>query len=293
MYHHPKPSGLSSSIALSRLRKDLQDLNRSEVSTADYKTSISFPLQPLMNELHLSPVSSFSSVSPAPFQVVSSTTLVSDEDSEAMSDSPGLPPNPLASVSKTILNVHVSVTPLHGPYHRSHPPKTFNFSVLIPPNFPFKPPRVVSLCRIYHPNVCPDGTVLLPVLGSSWRPVMSLSSLVMAIGLMFLSVSDPTPTTRMIPGEPTSCCSQVDSCVGNARAYEMYKNHRHQFSSNVEISISGGTIDGVYYEAASYASRKRGPSVEEEVDMSQQSLECMHINEEEEGGHETKRRKWS
>ena len=80
---------------------------------------------------------------------------------------------------------------------------------------------------------------------------MSLSSLVMAIGLMFLSVSDPPPPA-----------SHTDSCIGNRRAYDIYKTNRAQFSANVETSVSGGTVDGVYYEAASFANRKRSLSVE-------------------------------
>ncbi|GMH51528.1 hypothetical protein TrRE_jg2414 [Triparma retinervis] len=279
MEHNARPSGLTSSIALSRLRKDLQDLPRDQ-STSDYKISVAFPLQALTNELQLNPVSSISSVSPHHF--LAGFVDVSDEDNDFMSDSPSLlPPNPLCALHEPILSLIVSVTPLHGPYHRSHPaPKTFNFSVTIPSNYPFKPPRVVSLSRMYHPNVCADGTVLLPVLGNSWRPVMSLSSLVMAIGLMFLSVSDPTPTA-----------SQTDSCIGNARAYDTYKNNRAQFSANVETSVSGGTVDNVYYEAASFTGRKRSLSVEEEIDMSQHTLDCMHINEDENGNGGPKRRR--
>ena len=79
---------------------------------------------------------------------------------------------------------------------------------------------------------------------------------------MFLSVSDPTPTA-----------SQTDSCIGNARAYDTYKNNRAQFSANVETSVSGGTVDNVYYEAASFTGRKRSLSVEVRMRREERSVD--------------------
>jgi hypothetical protein len=106
MQQNARPTGLTSSIALSRLRKDLQDLPRDQ-STLDYKISVAFPLQTLTNELQLNPVSSISFISPQTFHA--GFADVSDEDNELMSDSPSvLPPNPLSASHEPILSLHIS-----------------------------------------------------------------------------------------------------------------------------------------------------------------------------------------
>jgi len=112
---------------------------------------------------------------------------------------------------------------------------------------------------------------------------MSLSSLLLALGLMFISVSDPplppNHTESDYPPVLTSSYCSLNPFVGNPLAYSLYKSNRVQFTSNVHLSVTGGSVDGVFYKYTGEGGRKRSRRVEEEVDMSQQSLECMRINE--------------
>lgn len=47
----------------------------------------------------------------------------------------------------------------------------FRVEIQFPPEFPFKPPRLMFLTKIYHPNVDPEGLVCLPIiLPEKWKP---------------------------------------------------------------------------------------------------------------------------
>ena len=59
----------------------------------------------------------------------------------------------------------------------------FVFDFDIPAEYPFKPPKVKAVTRIYHPNVSnKDGSICLGVITpENWRPQMKMEDVLMAI----------------------------------------------------------------------------------------------------------------
>lgn len=58
----------------------------------------------------------------------------------------------------------------------------FDLSLILPPNYPFKPPTVTFTTKIYHPNISNDtppnsGTMCLGMLkDSDWKPSTKMSA---------------------------------------------------------------------------------------------------------------------
>lgn len=57
---------------------------------------------------------------------------------------------------------------LTGPEDSPYQGGVFSLKFSFPPDYPFKPPKVTFVTKIFHPNINSDGTILLDVLGSQW-----------------------------------------------------------------------------------------------------------------------------
>lgn len=58
----------------------------------------------------------------------------------------------------------------------------FKLQIDIPREYPFKPPKVGFLTRIFHPNVYTNGAICLDILtADKWSPVYSLAAVVQSI----------------------------------------------------------------------------------------------------------------
>ena len=70
----------------------------------------------------------------------------------------------------------------------------FKLEIKIPERYPFEPPQVQFLTKIYHPNIDTAGRICLDVLKSppqgSWKPAQNIYTVLTSIQLL---VSEPNP----------------------------------------------------------------------------------------------------
>ena len=67
---------------------------------------------------------------------------------------------------------------------------SFQFSFKIGPNYPFEPPKVKCVNKIYHPNIDLEGNICLNILREDWTPAMTVN--VIVYGLQYLLL-EPNP----------------------------------------------------------------------------------------------------
>ena len=73
-----------------------------------------------------------------------------------------------------------------GPTASVYEGGVFHLSIKFPRNYPFSPPKIKFLTKIYHPNINMAGGICLDVLKDNWSPALTVSKLLLSIRpLMF------------------------------------------------------------------------------------------------------------
>lgn len=85
-----------------------------------------------------------------------------------------------------LLDFNLLITPNEGFYEGGR----FQFSVKIPAEYPFVPPKVRCQTLIWHPNIDTQGAVCLNILREDWSPVLCLSSVIFGLLNLF---HEPNP----------------------------------------------------------------------------------------------------
>jgi len=80
---------------------------------------------------------------------------------------------------------------LTGPSTSPFAGGVFKLDIEVPPEYPFKPPKVKFLTKIYHPNVKSDGSFCTDILTTEgWSPQLKLQQVFQTI---YDLLSEPNP----------------------------------------------------------------------------------------------------
>lgn len=83
-----------------------------------------------------------------------------------------------------------------GPVDSIYQGGVFHLSIRFPPDYPFKPPKVSFVTRIYHPNVNQNGGICLDILKDQWSPALTVSKVLLSISSL---LTDPNPDDPLVP----------------------------------------------------------------------------------------------
>lgn len=93
---------------------------------------------------------------------------------------------------------------IQGPPDTSFTGGNFLLMATIPDNYPFKPPTITFMTKIWHSNVSDNGHICLDILRSKWTPVTTLRGVTPVTTLrgVLLSIQslmqDPNPNSPLV-----------------------------------------------------------------------------------------------
>jgi ubiquitin-conjugating enzyme E2 D/E len=83
-----------------------------------------------------------------------------------------------------------------GPEDSPYAGGVFFLNIDFPADYPFKPPRVRFVTRVYHCNVNSHGGICLDILKDQWSPALTISKVLLSICSL---LTEPNPDDPLVP----------------------------------------------------------------------------------------------
>ena len=91
----------------------------------------------------------------------------------------------------------------------------FRLEMVFPPEYPFKPPKVMFKTKLYHPNVDEKGQVCLPIITpENWKPATKATQILLALKSL---LEEPEPNGAL-----------------RAEVVEVFTKSRDKFNATVQ-----------------------------------------------------------
>ena len=114
-----------------------------------------------------------------------------------------------------LMNFKIKVSPDDGIYKGGG----FTFDFKVPKTYPHDAPKVLCETTVFHPNIDMEGHVCLNILREDWKPVLTISSVIMGLQFLMLEPNADDPL--------------------NKEAAQMMSDNRRKFDQTVRQTFKG------------------------------------------------------
>ena len=119
-------------------------------------------------------------------------------------------------------NAYELIATIKGPYDTVYEGGLFHIRILLCEEYPWKPGTWAFVTKVYHPNIGPDGSICVDMLGDGWSPTRYISQTLLSLA-SFLGTpeaSDPHPDCLDIASEYLNNRARFDkTAIAWTRAY--------------------------------------------------------------------------
>jgi len=105
-----------------------------------------------------------------------------------------------------------------GPSGSPYEGGIFYLKIDFPRDYPFKPPKIIFLTKIYHCNINSSGGICLDILKEQWSPALTISKVLLSICSL---MDDPNPDDPLVPEIADLLVSNKLEHDARARIYTM------------------------------------------------------------------------
>jgi ubiquitin-conjugating enzyme E2 D/E len=88
------------------------------------------------------------------------------------------------------------VASIIGPASTPYANGVFNLEIQFPSDYPFKPPKIRFVTKVYHCNVNAQGGICLDILKDNWSPALTISKVLLSICSL---LNEPNPDDPLVP----------------------------------------------------------------------------------------------
>ena len=85
---------------------------------------------------------------------------------------------------------------IYGPEGTPYYGGIFRLNIHFPCEYPFKPPKINFITKVYHPNINSSGSICLDILGDKWSPALTVSKVLLSICSL---MDEPNPDDPLVP----------------------------------------------------------------------------------------------
>jgi ubiquitin-conjugating enzyme E2 D/E len=93
-------------------------------------------------------------------------------------------------------NMHVWKANIIGPDDSPYARGIFFLDIEFPLDYPFKPPHIRFVTKVYHPNINATGGICLDILKGQWSPALSIGKVLLSICSL---LTDANPRDPLMP----------------------------------------------------------------------------------------------
>ena len=92
-------------------------------------------------------------------------------------------------------NIYKWIVEMDGPINSPYEGGKFKLSIDFPSNYPFSPPLINFITRIYHCNINISGGICLDILKDQWSPALTVNKVIISIISL---LNDPNPHDPLV-----------------------------------------------------------------------------------------------
>lgn len=93
-------------------------------------------------------------------------------------------------------NVHQWEAIILGPPETPYAGGTFKLLINFPHEYPYRPPKINFVTKVFHPNIDHKGGICLDILRDKWSPALTVSRVLLSISSL---LADPNPDDPLVP----------------------------------------------------------------------------------------------